>query len=723
MPPSRPRVETLAPPPTEAAAPTQLLALPEEAVRGHPGRPASAGRGPEPDLLDPRSLIGLRALCDTLVPSLQVENNPGGFYGRRATDLGVDADVVRIVASYLSPDQRRDFLRFVRAVESPLWNFLLTGRPGRLSHMAADDRERYILGWSNSRLAVRRRAFHALKRLVLFLFYAKALPSGYNPSWPVVGYDGPDPRERAMYRHPPELSLDPLRPEGELALDADVCVVGSGAGGGVVAAKLADAGHRVVVLEAGPYRTADDFTQLEAESYENIFQGHGVMTTEDLAIGILAGQTAGGSTTVNWMTCLRTPPWTREEWERDHGMEGLAGPAFDAHLDEVWRRLHVTTEESEVNPSNDVLRRGSEALGYRFGEDYEVITRNARNCQARCDFCFYGCIYNAKQSTLVTYLPDARRAGARFLFQTKADHVVVEAGEARGVEATFRSGDREVPVHVRAPVVVAAGSALQTPSLLWRSGIRFPGVGRGLRLHPNTGIVGEFPDPVRMWEGPMQTIVVRKFQASVEGHHGPVIETVPAHPGLAAMAVPWFGGRAHKDFMLRLAHLAPSVIFVRDVAEGRVRTDARGEPVVDYRLTAKDREHLLLGLRETARIHRAAGARRVFSLHVQGCSAGDGRGPIPDAEFEDFLERLGHLGILENALAMFSAHPMGSARAGFDPRTSTADPTGECHEVRNLWIGDGSLFPTAPGVNPMISIMALAIRTSSFIHERLRQGP
>lgn len=664
----------------------------------------------------------LRELCTALFPSRRVDPDPHGFYARSALDLGLDEEVARIVETYFSPTQREDFRRLLRTVERPVANLLLAGRPKRFTHMGEDERERYLLGWAHSRLAVKRQGFHALKRLVLFLAYAKVSEDGRNPNWPAVGYQGPKDEERALYRHPGDLRIDPIRPERETTLDTDVCVVGSGAGGSVIAAKLAQAGHNVVVLEAGPYRTADDFTQLEADAYDRMFQGHGLMTTYDLAFGVLAGQTAGGSTTINWMTCLRPPLWAREEWERDHGMAGVTSPAFDAILDEIWQRLNVNTEESLVNPSNEVLRRGCEKLGYRPGIDYYVIPRNAKGCQGRCDFCFFGCIYGAKQSALVTYLPDAYHAGARFLFNTKADHVTIERGAAHGVEATYREDGREVPLHIRSRAVVAAGGALQTPPLLWRSGVRFPGVGLGLRIDPTTAIVGEFEYPIRNWQGPMQTIAVDRFRDTDEGHHGPWIETAPGHPGLSALAVPWLGGKAHKDAMHRIDRSAASIVLVRDVAEGSVATDARGEPVVRYRLSERDRRNLVRGIQETARIHRAAGALRISTLHLKGCTVGDGKTQIGNREFENFLERVQRLGIRENGLALFTAHPMGSARAGRSSRSSTANPTGECHEVRNLWIGDGSILPTAPGVNPMIAIMALAARTAGFVHERLREG-
>ena len=217
----------------------------------------------------------------------------------------------------------------------------------------------------------------------------------------------------------------------------------------------------------------------------------------------------------------------------------------------------------------------------------------------------------------------------------------------------------------------------------------------------------------------MQTIVVTKFQDSDEGHHGPWLEVAPAHPGLSGLALPWNGGRAHKEEMAALARSANAIVLVRDWTEGRVTIDARGEPVFDYRLDPRDRRNLTRGLQEAARIHRAAGALRISTLHMEDLRVGDGRNPISAREFDDFLERVGRASVGANRLALFTAHPMGSARAGRDPRTSAAKPTGECHEVENLWIGDGSILPTAPGVNPTITIMSVALRTAGFIRKRL----
>src|SRR5207247_1682417 len=203
-------------------------------------------------------------------------------------------------------------------------------------------------------------------------------------NWRARGYVAPGAAvERAWHRHPDDARVVPIRPSSELSLDADVCVVGSGAGGSLIAARLAAAGHRVVVLETGAYRTADDFTQREAEAFDTMFQGHGLLTTRDLAFSVLAGQTAGGSATINWMTCLRPPMWAREEWERDHGMAGVASAEFDGLLDDVWRRLRVTTAESAAGPAESRRRSAATAGRCRCTSGPGPSWRRGARCRRR----------------------------------------------------------------------------------------------------------------------------------------------------------------------------------------------------------------------------------------------------------------------------------------------------------------------------------------------------
>jgi len=449
-----------------------------------------------------------------------------------------------------------------------------------------------------------------------------------------------------------------------------------------------------------------------------MLERHGLLTTKDNAFGVLQGHVAGGGTTINWMTCLKPPAWVLGSWEREFGIPGIAGPDFAANLEEVWARLCVTTDESVLTPPSLVLKRGCEALGLTMGVDFHVTPKNARGCRNRCDLCNFGCAHGAKQSTLVTYLPDAQAHGAKFLFDAEVSTIDVRGDAAAGLSAVLRQDGREIPVHVNAKVVVVAAGATQTPALLLRSGLRHPGIGRGLHLDPTTAVGGVYDAPIRMWQGVPQTLHVDRWLRAFDGH-GFWLETVPAHPGLTGIGLPWRGGRAHKETQLRYAHTAANIILVRDRTAGRVTVDGHGNAVVDYRMGTEDRRTMVEGIVESARIHVAAGAKAVTSLHHAGGEIPYRQGAIPAAELDAFIDDVRRRGVKPNALALFSAHAMGSVPMGAWDRMPTR-PTGELRGVRNLFIGDGSVLPSAPGVNPMIAIMGMARRTADFVVRALR---
>ena len=648
----------------------------------------------------------LGPLIDTFVPGAPAdEHGPAYPPGSRAD---VESQIWSTI-SRLSAGQQREFTTLLRTLENPFLNLLLSGRPVRFSRLSPERRESFLLGWSGSRLAVKRKAFHAVKRLSVGIYFGGPLDGVSHPLWARIHYAPPASPANVP---DPLADLGPVRPSGPVEETADVAVVGSGAGGCVIAERTASAGYRTVILEAGPWLAAPAYPRIEREAHARLFYGGGVATTRDGAFGILAGETVGGSTSINWMTCLPPRREARAEWARDGGMAGVEGPEFDRLLARVTERMRVSRSESTLNASNDALRRGAIALGYREGTDWDVISRNAVGCATRCGFCTFGCPYSARQSALTAFLAEALRQGARLYSSTRVGSVEVEGGRVRGLRATFREGSTTYPVHVRARAVVLAGSALQTPALLLNSGIRFPGVGAGLRFDPTTALAAEFPGPIRTWDGPHQTIGVYKFQSTDTGAHGPWIEVAPAHPGLAAIALPWVGSRSFHRTMEHLERTATPIVLVRDVGEGRVSVDGQGRPIFDYRLTVRDRANLVRGLVEAARILRAAGATRIQSLHMPPVDVGTGERPVTEAEFDRFAAGVRGAGIRENSIALFSAHPMGSARAGNDPRRSAARPSGEVHGVEGLWIGDGSLLPSAPGANPMISIVALAARVA-----------
>jgi choline dehydrogenase-like flavoprotein len=659
--------------------------------------------------------VTLRLLADTIVPRT---GNTWEPLGASASDLGVDGLAAQAIQEYQPPDVQRRFRQLLKAVDSPAINLLLVGRAVRFRELSPEDREAYVINWARSRLGVKRRGFHSIKRLIAFLYYSVLTDDGRNRNWPALAYPPPDDGDKERRRTPPDLLLIPMAVDRETTIETDLAVIGSGAGGAVIAATVAKAGHRVLVIEAGSLHTPETFPQRELPGTESMFERRGLITSKDFAFSVLQGRTAGGGTVVNWMTCLRPPRFTLEEWERAHGIPGIAGPAFRAHLDEVWARLGVNTEEAVITPTSEALQRGCEALGYQRGVDFHITPKNAKGCGNRCDYCSFGCVYSAKQSTLVTYLPDAQRAGAKFLFDTEARTVLLKEGAVAGVEAVHHRDGKEIPVKVKAHAVVLAAGAIHTPAILLRSGIRDPAVGHGIRFDPTTAVGGVYDRPIRMWAGVPQTLHIDRW-LTLNGNHGFWLETVPAHPGLTALGFPWRSGRDHKEVMRNYARIAANIVLVRDRSAGRVTIDREGNPVIAYKMVRGDRGTMMRGIVESARIHVAAGAQGVWSLHTEPCEIPVRPGRIAPAEFDAFAARVARLGIRPNALALFTAHAMGSVPMGASSRRPTK-PTGELRGVRNLFIGDASALPSAVGVNPMITIMAMARRTADFVLQSLR---
>jgi choline dehydrogenase-like flavoprotein len=655
-------------------------------------------------------------LCDTLFPGFEGGSD---FYRRKASDLSLDSTLSEAIEHSLQPGNARDFRRVLTVVDSPFYNFVLSGRPVRFSALNAEERERYLQAWRDSPVALKRTAFQALKRLTLFLAYASVDSNGGNPNWEALGYPGPshDPPVPT----PERLRLKPMAVESDTKLACDVVIAGSGAGGSVIAEELAGAGYDVIILEQGPYETSETFQQNEMRMMQKLFQQSGTASTKDLSFVLLAGRGAGGGTTVNWNTCLKPPPRVLAEWENDFGIAGVSGGTFASYLDTVWGALNVNSRESQLNGNNRVLWDGCRSLGYREGSDYHVIERNALGCEQRCDFCTYGCVYAAKQSTGLTYLPAAQGKGARFLFDAKVERVVIEGGVARGVLATCEHRGRMRSVEVKARAVVVACGGIETPALLLRSGVKDKNVGRYLRLDPTVAVGGIFDRPIEPWKGPPQTVAVWKFIDLDGTYHGFWVEAAPAHPGLFALSIPWASGRGHKEFMEKYySRSSASIVLLRERSSGTVSVDKEGYPSVSYALEREDRETLVKGMEETAKILAAAGATGVWTTHNAQVFAGEGRGLLASRDLDSFSAALRREGVEYNRMMLYSAHLMGSCRMSADPSRGPTSPTGELHTVKNLFVGDACVFPTTPAVNPMISIMAMAMRTAESIKTSLR---
>lgn len=638
--------------------------------------------------MTPQSLRTLRALTDTFLPdgaTVQLAERLAEAIGRlpRAAD-------------------RAELEQLLGMLESRVANLVLAGLPRPFTGMGPAQRERYLAAWGTSRLGLRRKAFQALKRLSTVLYYTAVDAAGKNPAWADIGYPGPLVSSTEAL---PPRRLHPLEITGDTTLACDVVVVGSGAGGGVIAGELAAAGKDVLVLEKGPYLAEADFTHLEGDALQRLYDAGGLLATDDLGLIILQGSCLGGGTVINYTTSFRTPDGVREQWAREHALPHFAEPEYSASLDAVARRLNVNTDEGRPSGRDQVLIRGLDRLDW----DHGFLPRDTRGCPQddECGYCGMGCRRAAKQSTLVTYLQDAADRGARIIAGCDVRRVTIEGRQAVGVEA--RVGPHTLRVLARA-TVVAAGS-IHSPALLLRSGIELPALGRFLALHPATALFGLMEEEVRPWTGALQAHYSDEF-ADLDGGYGFKFETAPVHPSLAALAFPWESAARHRALMTRLPHTGLVGILLRDRDGGRVQVDRDGNPVVSYRLSTYDTAHLRRGFAAAAELLEAAGAREIWAPHARWVAYRPDEGT---GARERWLGRLDAAGYGANQLLLVTFHQMASCRMGSDHRTSVVNADNQVHGVGGLFVADASVFPTSSGVNPMLTIMGIAHRAAQII--------
>jgi len=665
----------------------------------------------------PDELRTLATLATTFVPAAD---------GERVASLASEA-----VQRAADPAQIRDLRLVLRALELPPASRLMGGPWAGFSRLSQAERERVLSAWATSAIPPLRTAFAGLRRVLIFFAYADVgTPEAPNPLPSLAGYDPDRPpvTDDPTTIRPLEVDRSPHASDLPVELSADVVIVGSGAAGGVMAAELARAGRSVLVLEAGPFVDEATMPRAEIDAYSRLYLNHGLLATWDGAITILAGSGVGGGTLVNWMTCIDVPAEVRSEWATEHGLDGVADGEWAADVAMLETELGVSPA-IVVPPKDDLILRGARALGWEVG----LTQRNATECGV-CGSCPFGCVVGAKRSGIRAHLRDAAERGARIVDRVRVTKVLIEAGRATGVEGRLLATDpfSHLPVTpdgdptnaevrrlvVHAPQVVLAAGALRSPAVLQRSGVGHPAIGRHLRLHPVPLMAARLSAPVDMWRGTMQAVRSEQFVRGDATRRGYVIESAPGHLGLIALALPWSGAADHAALMADVRRVAPLIAVSRDGGEGRTSITRAGRVRIDYRLDALGVATLRHALVSMARLARAAGgleeligvATPMVRHRLDGADEG--------ARFGAFEAALGEMDFSPNRGAVFSAHQMGTARAGAAAATHATDPRGHVRAsargdvVAGLYVADGSTFPTGIGVNPMLGIMAMARRIS-----------
>jgi choline dehydrogenase-like flavoprotein len=468
---------------------------------------------------------------------------------------------------------------------------------------------------------------------------------------------------------------------GERVVRADACVIGTGAGGAPVAKELAEGGMRVVMLEEGERFTPDDMTARPGEMTTRLYRDGGqTLTVGNVPILLPLGQAVGGTTLVNSGTCFRTPPAVLARWRERHGLEQLTPEALDPFFRRVERELNVAQVTPELAGRNAaVVKRGADALGWHG--DY--IFRNAKGCVGS-GVCAFGCPAAAKQHVGQVYVPKAWDAGATTYSGCRARRILVAGGEARGVEAATAGGGA---VRVECGVVVVACGAVHTPLLLRRNGLGSDSgeLGRNLTIHPATAVRALFDEPIEMARGVPQSFYIDQF-----ADEGIMFEGAAGPPDYLAMGLGHSRER-HRELMLSYRNLSQFGVMVSDVSRGSVR-ELAGRPQIRYHLEREDVRRLRRGIELLAELYRAAGARRIL-YPVDGAP----EGPLPTE-------------LRAHDLALMAFHPLGTARADARPDRGVVDAQLELHGAKGVYVSDASVVPTSLGVNPQITIMALATR-------------
>ncbi|MFD3593228.1 GMC family oxidoreductase N-terminal domain-containing protein [Nocardia sp. NPDC058640] len=636
----------------------------------------------------------LRMICDTFLP--------GDDGLPSATEVGAVETILSILSRNPREAEQKQLAMLLGMWDSRAFGLLTGSGFRRFSSLTHGQREAALLRLGDSGLAPARAIFQALKQASLLSYNVS--PAA-NPLWTAIGYPGPAGRLDSAPKPP----LQPLRYTEATTLDCDVVVVGSGAGGGSAAAVLAEAGLDVVVLERGNYYDDQDFGDGELDALTRLYSP-GPAATAEGQLTLVAGSCLGGGTVVNWSTCLPTPDAVRAQWA-DTGVPQFAEDEFGDALTVVQKRIGVTDQKSPLSARDGILERGARALGW----EVDTLPRNVTEaCDAgiECGRCGYGCRLGAKQSATKTWLADAAAHGARLVIDANVRTITVNSGRAESVSALTSDG---VEITVRTRAVVVAAGAIQTPALLRRSGLGNKNIGKHLRLHPAAAVFGVFEEQIRPWEGALQARISREH-ADLDGNgYGVIYETGPMHPGLATGFMNWRGAAEFRTAMGAFARTSSIGVITRDRDSGMVSVDKTGEPIVKYRLSDYDADHLHTGIVGAASVLEAAGAQRIYSGHQAGVSFEPGtRGLL--AQFDAACRAAGYG---PGRCSMGALHIMGSARMGGTPALSATDPDGATWEVPTIVVADGSTFPTAPGVNPMVTIEAIGYMNAKRLAARL----
>lgn len=586
----------------------------------------------------------------------------------------------------------------MRTIKGLLWAAELaavpsTGRP--FSTLHREKAMTFLEDWSESRIHLRRTLLRAIlspikvahfddaglfARVECPSFHGKRLPIAEPARWTQQVTDGREATE-------------------DLELEAEVVVVGTGAGGAACAYELAARGRAVLLLEEGDLHRRDALSGRTQQMIKKLYRDQGLtIALGNISAPVFAGRAVGGTTLVNSGTCYRATDRVFRTWREEMGLSWFSDESMDPYYARVESMLRVERAKMELTGGvGRVIARGAGQLGMK----HYPLMRNAPDCDGQ-GVCAFGCPTGAKRSTDVSYIPDALTRGAQLVSAARVDAIDVVAGRARGVSGVLGSGRR---FRVKADAVVIAGGALMTPVLLKKAGVvpRSEYLGKNLSIHPAAKVMAVFDEDVDMARGIPQGYAIDDW-----ADEGIMFEGGSTPLDITAVGVPWTGRRFTR-FMEQYRRLATFGIMIQDTSRGEVRPGMRGSPLITYNMNRDDTDRMAKAIAKLCEVFLTAGARKVAPF-LPG---------MQEVTSMRDVARLREMTFAPGDMEVTAYHPLGTCRIGVDPRTSVLGPDFETHEVASLYVADGSAVPSSLGVNPQMTIMAMALRAGEIIDARL----
>ncbi|KAI3660705.1 hypothetical protein MP638_001145 [Amoeboaphelidium occidentale] len=634
--------------------------------------------------------------------------------------------------------------QIIRAFGSPYGSFLISLGKLRTSFVDSTLKERldFLSGWAMSPLKDFRSAAKLFfkiatmayvsevstlqnvngrreSRFLSLLDYSKP-PKFVEPVNPWSNIEDEHIRLESVFQSLSKLDLSRFLEPEPIHLNYDAVVIGSGCGGGVAASFLAKAGHKVLVCEKSGFYRQENITLEEKDSLEKMYLNGGFLPTEDGSVAILAGSCIGGGSTVNWSASLKPPQYLRKEWADDLGLKVFATNDFDKAIDFVSERIGVSAPHQQNEP-NSILLNGCKKLGLEARE----VPQNTKGKVHLCGQCGLGCANRVKQGTMETFLVDAGKEGAKFAWNFNVLKILRSSdGRATGVYGIYRN---TFPVYISCKLVVCSAGSMNTPIVLRRSGFKNKHIGKNLKLHPVAGAFGLFPEKsVYPWKGSILTSICPMPDASGDVSYGAKIEIAVAQPIISASALTFpsaIQGISDPTVLARalVYNLKHSVLIMslqRDKdSVGSVYEDKYGKLCVEYKLSDRDEKSIRTGLKSAIDILVTEGAKVVATSVDDIAPCFMEKDPVSDLKQALDSHKL-------NAgfnCSLFSAHQMSSCRMASNETDGACDPSGKLWEADNVFVCDGSVLPTATGVNPMLTILSTSVLIAKECCKKLNQ--